>query len=323
MPSQRSRSFTLVELLVVIAIIAILIALLLPAVQAVREAARRVECANNLKQMGLAVHSFHDALGGIPPARLTSVGHGTWWVVIMPYLEMQVLHERLDVRRTFYTQDAELVKAQVGLYYCPSRTRTRRLSVAGNVRHGVGHPEGGALSDYAMNAGDGSLSHWAIDQRTGERGNGIAETTHTDSRLSGTLSGSDPHWLYTGWQPQMKFRDIFDGSSQTLLIGEKFVHSLFEGRGTGGDMSFFNDDNPSSMARVAGPLYPLVRSEDERWILDLFGTPNMPFGGPHPGICQFVMCDGSVQSLSTSIGTSVLGYLANRHDGQIIPGDSL
>lgn len=91
----------------------------------------------------------------------------------------------------------------------------------------------------------------------------------------------------------------------------------------GGDISFFNDDNPSNMARVAGSLCPLVRSEDEQWILDLFGTPNMPLGGPHPGTCQFVMCDGSVHSLSTSISKSVLGYLANRHDGQIIPAESL
>ena len=93
----RARcAFTLVELLVVIAIIAIPIALLLPAVQAAREAARRTQCANHLKQLGLAVHNFHDAQGAIVPAGLTFRGHATWLVLILPYIEMTAFHEAFD-----------------------------------------------------------------------------------------------------------------------------------------------------------------------------------------------------------------------------------
>ena len=84
--------FTLVELLVVIAIIGILIALLLPAVQAAREAARRTQCTNNLKQIGLAMHNFHDSRQGIPPSYLNGVGFTTWLVLIMPCLEQTALY---------------------------------------------------------------------------------------------------------------------------------------------------------------------------------------------------------------------------------------
>ena len=84
---KNRPGFTLVELLVVIAIIGVLVALLLPAVQAAREAARRTQCTNNLKQMGLACHNFHDARKSLPPAYMSGEGFGTWLMLIMPYME--------------------------------------------------------------------------------------------------------------------------------------------------------------------------------------------------------------------------------------------
>src|SRR4051812_38956990 len=101
MKRNRSRAaFTLIELLVVIAIIAILIALLVPAVQKVREAAARTQCANNLKQIGLAVHSFHDNHKYIPYTRLDT--QETWAVLILPYLEKQDLYQQWDFKKTYY-----------------------------------------------------------------------------------------------------------------------------------------------------------------------------------------------------------------------------
>ncbi len=103
MSSSRGtrRGFTLVELLVVIAIIGILVALLLPAVQSAREAARRMQCSNNLKQMGLAVHNFHDALNGSPPVHIDEPGGSrkgsTWCAVILPYLEQTSLYQQFDL----------------------------------------------------------------------------------------------------------------------------------------------------------------------------------------------------------------------------------
>jgi len=102
--TRTLHGFTLVELLVVIAIIGILVAMLLPAVQAAREAARRVQCVNKLKQLGVAVHTFHSAQGAIVPCYLSGGGTSSWAVLLMPYLEEETLLDRYDLERTFYVQ---------------------------------------------------------------------------------------------------------------------------------------------------------------------------------------------------------------------------
>src|SRR2546423_9736112 len=121
--SQKARdAFTLIELLVVIAIIGILVGLLLPAVQKVREAASRAQCQNNLKQIGLGLHNYHDANRALPPARIDD--GATWAVFILPYIEQDNLHKLWDYKKPWPDQSlACLAAAQGGIktYVCPSR----------------------------------------------------------------------------------------------------------------------------------------------------------------------------------------------------------
>ena len=150
----RSRGgFTLVELLVVIAIIGILVALLLPAIQAAREAARRAQCINHIKQIGIAIHLFHDSKKVLPPSRV-DCDHSTWAAEIWPYIEEGSVSARYDPKNGYYAQPLEVIGYQVAIYYCPTRRGPPQLSVSGDDRQGVAHRPG-ALSDYAVCIGDG------------------------------------------------------------------------------------------------------------------------------------------------------------------------
>ena len=312
----KRSGFTLVELLVVIAIIGILVSLLLPAVQAAREAARRIQCANNLKQLGLAVHNFHDAHKAIVPGYLTGYGHATWLVLVMPFLELGNVQATFDLEKTFYVQPPLSVQNQVSFYYCPSRARPVRLSKDHNSRRGYIQPLGGTLCDYGMNAGDGEEYPW-YGTAFQTRFNGVAAHTYVPpGGYNGTLVGSDPTYTYSGWKPELTFKHVKDGLTHTLLAGEKWLHPEHQGFADWGDGTFWNDDSHSHTARVGGRLYPLARSDtDDTMVLDLA---NMAFGGPHLSIVQFVMCDGSVRALSPTVNNTLLGYLANRKDGHVI-----
>ena len=153
--------FTLVELLVVIAIIGILVALLLPAVQAAREAARRMQCSNSQKQIGLAIHGFHDSKQVLPPSRINTSGGLTWAAVILPYMEETNLGRLVNVTKNFDAQPQQFRETAIPVYICPSRGHDRGLSIPRNeqipelapspentIAMGVGQIVG-ARGDYA------------------------------------------------------------------------------------------------------------------------------------------------------------------------------
>jgi prepilin-type N-terminal cleavage/methylation domain-containing protein len=291
----RRRGFTLIELLLVIAIIAVLIGLLVPAVQKLRGTANRISCASNLKQIGTAIYEYHSNYRKLPPAMMTSHGHATWMVLILPYLEQDNLYNQWDIHHTYFVQSDAAITGQVKVYYCPSRREPTQLSKDGDDRAPIPHRPG-ALSDYAACGGNLTEFYWRKES------NGAL--------IQGdfTLSGSYPDFYATEWKSRTDFEN---GLSNTIFIGEKHVPLGGWGIIANGDNSAYDDAGARSAVRTTG--FPLAKSPREPF--------NDNFGSYHSGgSCQFLLGDGSVRSIDISISMTTFALLGARdHGGQLIP----
>jgi len=313
--SRRTRAFTLIELLVVIAIIAILIGLLLPAVQKVREAAARIKCANNLKQLGLAVHNYHDANGMTPYTRSSKKGNDnkTWAVYLLPYLEQTALYNQWNPAQSYY-QMAKTFSVPVNAFICPSRPRSTSVYIdpTASTNPNSGYYSG-ACSDYATNVGNG----------TPVSASGV-ETMDNCNNCTGYKPG--PFTSPSNIVKRVRFTDITDGMSNTLFIGEKFIAATdFNTKGpqwgtcgSDDDCSVFDSFDPEINNRVASAAYPLNGNP-------FVDPPNYGgvavFGGYHTGVTLFVMGDGRVASVQNSISGTMLGYLSCINDGNVVSVD--
>jgi prepilin-type N-terminal cleavage/methylation domain-containing protein/prepilin-type processing-associated H-X9-DG protein len=291
----RSRkAFTLVELLVVIAIIGVLVALLLPAVQAAREAARRTQCLNNLKQIGIALHNYNDTFGNLPNSRRDP--SFTWQVTILPFMEQTALYDQWKMGPAFNTQAQVCREARIKGLYCPSRRTSSTAQIITEDMDGGG-PTTGTPGDYAGVCSDSSIT-------TGDYWQNNANGCFI---VSGNMNGVAGAPSFT---PGVRLAAITDGTSNVAMVGEKHLATKHLNDASKGDGPIFNGDKGHSF-RSMGTNVLLGKGPNDQ--------STGRFGSWHPSTCNFVFADGSVRALSVSIAGQTLGWLAGRDDGNVIP----
>jgi prepilin-type N-terminal cleavage/methylation domain-containing protein len=324
----RPTGFTLVELLVVIAIIGVLVALLLPAIQAAREAARRAQCTNNIRQIAIATHNYHDSRKELPPSRVED-GNLTFLALILDYMEQAQVRGLWDYKRgvagCFYDQTLRARSATVDSYYCPSQQHDNRsiliVSAPADTHSHVrsdpevtGTPLGyyGALADYRPVAG-------STCRVLNDDGTPRPFTAGFDSSTAHLIDGPVPQInRATGliresghvraWKGATTLKNITDGTSLTLLAGEVGRAVSEGGQAYNGD--FIPYEWVGHLApfcqRCGHPVKPPGSTDPDVLFAD-FG-----FGGNHPGVVLFVMCDTSVKAIARETDLNVLDRAATR-----------
>ena len=324
---NRRSGFTLVELLVVITIIGILIALLLPAVQSAREAARRAQCSNNLKQLGLGVLLHHEAHGFFPtggwnvcymgdpdkgfgpgsaPAGEKDGQPGGWYYNILPYIEQEAIHQLgagkpQAEKKSLWTDQ---MSKPIATAWCPSRRRPGAFGFGSYTPSSMCFASdgidttrlfatGATRNDYAINAGDYGIQF------------GFGDYSH--------------HTGISFHRSQVRIADVRDGTSNTYLAAEKYVmpENYLNGASPGDDGCVYGGHD-WDVARWTKNHVSYMPMQDRPGY-----SHSCAFGSAHPAGFNAVLCDGSVRTISYSIDMEIHSYLGNRKDGKPIDASKL
>jgi prepilin-type N-terminal cleavage/methylation domain-containing protein/prepilin-type processing-associated H-X9-DG protein len=342
--SLRRHAFTLIELLVVIAIIAILIGLLLPAVQKVREAAARLQCQNNMKQIGVACHAYHDSLGNLPPCVLmnssvTNAGTYTqnfgpnWAVLILPYIEQGNLFSQVSASIQAYPTTAaeagwrSIVGTRIKTYLCPS-------DVGGEVAC-TRASNTWARGNYGGNAGPGmfwfttrSAPDAAILNSGGKYGDNSPNFSGAGGYPMAPLSGGGVLVVNSG----IKLTAITDGTSSTILVDElRIGPSANDIRGTwamgqcGASITAGSGRGDSPGPNVSQSGWDDIEQGDDRPDIGMGAYINesnqVTAKSKHTGGVNTLYGDGSIRFIRDGVDQRTWFLLHSRNDGQVISAD--
>jgi prepilin-type N-terminal cleavage/methylation domain-containing protein len=325
--SRRKRNaFTLVELLVVIAIIGILVALLLPAIQAARESARRVQCLNNCRQLGLAFHGYHDGKKKFPPSRFAD-RRLTWAGLILPFIEEVNLADLVDENKNYDdAQHQKLRETVVPTYICPSRGHDKLFTYTNSPSEEIPNVY---LADnvqaYGGGAPSGPRGDYACVSSTFRSGG----TSSLDGYFDGAIILPDRPLPSGGVQKQIvTIAKIIDGTSKTLMVAENSYWfsarvSIYDG-----------DDNPGAILGLAlkeyirtvvprginftqteGGLIASSPFEGEVRLTTIEETDKKYknwFGGDHTGVINVTLCDGSSRAIKKDTSIEILHKFVTR-----------
>jgi prepilin-type N-terminal cleavage/methylation domain-containing protein/prepilin-type processing-associated H-X9-DG protein len=318
MPQRRPKGFTLIELLVVIAIIAILIGLLVPAVQKVRESANVTQCLNNLKQIGVALHNYHDSHGALPSGHVeTQDGSGNyhygtnWAISILPYVEQENLYRSYN--SAVDNQDRSnqaFAQTYVPIYACPSDPNFNKVLAPETIGpNGGSQPNPPLLfmtGSYKAMSGVGDASS---ANNFGGYWNQVQAALHVHPAGRGAFHGDGASML----RPE-RFGNVKDGLSNTIFVGERHT-TTHASRGAFWADSFnlysLGASWPYSSTLLAD--YDLCKSQ----VAENFCK--YGWGSVHPGGINFLFGDGSVRSIPVSIDMDVFMALSTINGGEVIP----